>query len=611
MLTAKQLSEIASVLRRDSLEATTAAGSGHASSCLSAADIASVLFFHEMALDKNNPYNPDNDEFILSKGHAAPLLYSALRRAGLTTQDPNTLRKSDSPLEGHPIPSLDMPWIKVATGSLGQGLSVGIGMAYAAKLQKRSCKTYVLMGDSETSEGSVWEAAQIAPHYKLNNLCAIVDVNKLGQRGETMLSHDVEAHAQRWGAFGWQAIVVNGHSIPDLLKAFAKTRNSKKPSIIIAKTVKGKGVSIMENKNGWHGKALSQIDLKKALKELPDASMPQFELLAPTQTTTKPRKPQTLSLPRYTIGEEVATREAYGATLAALAQSDPSIMALDAEVSNSTFAEKVKQAMPDQFIECFIAEQNMMSMAQGLAVKGYKPFTSSFAAFLTRAHDQLRMISLSRTSLTVCGSHAGISIGEDGSSQMGLDDIAMFRALPSSMVLQPADANSAVKLTQLTSQHQGISYIRTLRPKMPVLYASSEEFTPGEFKVLKSSGFDSVVLLGSGVTTHESLKAFQLLHKQGIPAAVVDCYSIKPFNSPRFAEFVRAHGSKLIIAEDHFQEGGIGEMLSHALANTGIKIKHLSVNSRPHSATKDQLLEAKHINAKAIAQAATELVRAH
>ena len=611
MLNAKQLSVIASVLRRDVLQMTSSAKSGHPTSCLSATEIVAALFFHELALDKTNPHNPDNDEFIISKGHVAPLLYAALKRAGLITAELNHLRKLSSPLEGHPIPSLEMPWIKVATGSLGQGLSIGAGMALAAKLQKRSFRTYALLGDSECSEGSVWEAAQLAAYYKLNNICAIVDVNKLGQRGETMLAHDIKSYAQRFGTFGWNVIVVNGHSISEILKAFTKARNSKKPSIIIAKTVKGKGVSFIEGKLGWHGRALSEAELKKALIEIPAAQMPVFEPLAPASTSIKPRKPQTLSLPRYAIGEEVATREAYGAALAALTQADPNVLALDAEVSNSTFSDKVKQTRPDQFIECFIAEQNMISMAQGLAVKGYKPFASTFAAFLSRAHDQLRMAAISKSSFTVCGSHAGVSIGEDGASQMGLEDIALFRTLQNSIVLQPADANSAIKLMQLAQQHNGIAYIRTLRPKTSVIYPHHEEFALGEFKVLKSSGFDSIVLVGTGITLHESLKAFQLLHKQGISAAVVDCYCIKPFNSARFIEFTKAHGSRLIVAEDHYYEGGFGEMLSSKLANQDICIRHLAVTTQPHSATKDQLLAAQHINAESIAKAAAEIVRAH
>src|SRR3989344_1073760 len=610
MLNAKQLSDIALVLRRYVLTATSAAGSGHATSCLSAADIVSVLFFHEMAFDKANPHNPDNDEFILSKGHAAPLLYAALKRVGLMAHELAHLRKLTSPLEGHPIPSLEMPWVKVATGSLGQGLSIGVGMALAAKMRKRSYRTYLLMGDSECSEGSVWEAAQIAAYYKLNNLCAIVDINKLGQRGETMLAHDIRSYAQRFGTFGWNVIVANGHSISDILKSFTKARNAQKPAIILAKTIKGKGVSFIEGKNGWHGRALLEAELKKALKETPAAQMPFFEPLAPTASGTKARKPQTLALPRYAIGEEIATREAYGAALAALAQADPSVIALDAEVSNSTFAEKVKQTRPDQFIECFIAEQNMISMAQGLAVKGYKPFASTFAAFLTRAHDQLRMAAISKSSCIVCGSHAGVSIGEDGASQMGLEDIALFRALRNSIVLQPADANSTIKLTQLAQQHNGIVYIRTLRPKTSVIYPHHEEFIIGEFKVLKSSGFDSLVLIGTGITLHESLKAFQLLHKKGIPAAVVDCYCIKPFNSARFIEFIKSHGSRLVIAEDHYSEGGLGEMLSHELANHDIHVRHLAVTAQPHSATKDQMLAAQHIDAESIAKAAVELLRA-
>ncbi len=598
MASVEELKNIVNILRRDSLISTTNAGSGHPTSCLSCAEIMSVLFFHEMHYDKNNPLNQNNDEFILSKGHAAPILYSALYRAGCINEDLNSLRKINSNLEGHPIPN-SLKWIKVATGSLGQGLSIGVGMAMASKLQGKSFRVYVLLGDSEIAEGGVYEALQLASYYNLNNLTAIVDANRLGQRGETMLGHDIKKYKKRFEGFGWNVDDINGHGIKEIIKAFNETRDSKLPSLILAKTYKGKGISFLENKDGWHGKALNEEQLKIALNEIPKSVMPNIINSPLRFDTWRPIKKE-LVLPLYHIGEEIATRQAYGEALSSLTRSDSSILALDAEVSNSTFSNKVKEKTPYQFIECFIAEQNMVGMALGLSVKGLNIFASTFSAFLSRAHDQIRMSAISNANLTFCGSHSGVSIGEDGVSQMGLEDISLFRNLPNSIVFYPSDAVSTVKLTAFASALPGIKYIRTTRPKTPVIYDNREKFDLGDFKILRESNKNKIVVAGAGITVHEALKAHEELKNKKQNIAVVDIYCVKPFNSKKFIDFVKKHGKKLIVVEDHYQEGGIGEMISSSLVNSGIKMKHLCVREIPHSGTKDELLEKYKIDSKAI-----------
>ncbi|MFH1376890.1 MAG: transketolase [Candidatus Woesearchaeota archaeon] len=591
----RELQEIANILRRDVIKMTTAAESGHPTSCMSCAEIISALFFNEMRYNKD-PFNPDNDEFILSKGHAAPILYAALHRAGRLKEKLTNLRKLTSSLEGHPTPELK--WIKVATGSLGQGLSAGVGMALAAKLQKRKFRTYVLIGDSESAEGSNFEAIQLAAHYKLNNLCAILDVNRLGQTKQTMLGHNVEEYKKRYDAFGWNSIIIDGHDIEQILKALKKARESNKPTIIIAKTFKGKGIRFLENEIGHHGEALDHKKMLMALKELPNPKFPYIKIQKPTKTKfkIKLKKPNNIN---YKLGEEIATREAYGNALASLAERNQNILAIDAEVSNSTFSEEVKEKTPKQFIEAYIAEQNMIGMALGLSKKDFNVFASSFSAFLSRAHDQLRMAAVSDANFTVCGSHSGVSIGKDGASQMGLEDISMFRSLPNSIIFYPSDAVSTEKLTKLCAKLKGIKYIRTTRPKTPVIYKNSENFKIGDFKVLKKSKKDKAVVVGSGITVHEALKAYKELKN----IAVIDLYCIKPFNSKKFIKFIKKHGNKVIIAEDHYKEGGIGEMLISELKNTNIKIKHLYIPEIPHSGTQEQLLNKYKINSKAIIKA--------
>ena len=606
MVTNKQLSDIANVLRRDVAIMTTNAGSGHLTSCFSCAEILSCLFFHEMVWDIKDSKNPDNDEFILSKGHAAPILYSALYRSGAIKHNLNNLRKLNSPLEGHPMPK-SLSQIKIATGSLGQGLSVGIGMALASKLQGRKFRTFVLMGDSETSEGSIWEAFQLASHYKLNNLCAIIDANRLGQRGQTMLGHDVKTYKKRIQSFGWNTLVVDGHNINQLIKALLKSKKSQKPTCIIAKTFKGKGVSFLENKENWHGRVMDNRHLHQALDELPHVSMPKIKIKKPIKMNEIKIKYLSSKPLNYSFGKEIATREAYGETLANLAILDNKIIAIDAEVSNSTRSEEVKKRTPRQFIETFIAEQNLIGIALGLSVKGFKPFASTFATFLTRAHDQIRMASLSSTKFTICGSHAGVSIGEDGASQMGLEDISMFRSLPNSTIFYPSDAVSTKELTKLASKNKGITYIRTTRPKTQVIYANNEKFPIGDFKILKESKKDKGVIIGAGITLHESLEAHKNLMKKNFNVAVVDLYCIKPFNSKKLIDFIKKHGNKIVISEDHYQEGGIGEMLAEELENTNIKIKHLYVSEIPHSGTKEELLKKYKIDSNAIVQAVNDL----
>jgi len=600
----KELKDIANILRRDVLEMTTKAGSGHPTSCLSCAEIISCLFFHQMQYDIKNPENPDNDEFILSKGHAAPILYAALYRANLIDHHPNGLRKLKSPLEGHPIPSFHIPWIKVATGSLGQGLSIGVGMAFAAKLKKRDFKTFVLVGDSEMVEGSNYEALQLASHYKLDNLIVIIDVNRLGQAGETLLGHNLSAYEERFKSFGWNTIKINGHKISHLLRALRKAKNATRPSVIIAKTLKGKGVSFLENKEGWHGRVLDDEDLEKALKELVNPGMPKIRIQKAEKIKILYHK---LLLPRFTHYHPldlVATRKAYGNALANLARSNVNIIAIDGEVSNSTYSEEVKKHIPHQFIEAYIAEQNMIGMALGLSKKGFNVFASSFAAFLTRAHDQIRMTALSSPNLTICGSHAGVSIGEDGPSQMGLEDIALFRSLPGSIILYPSDAISTEKLTHLAVKLKGIKYIRTTRIKTPIIYNSKDNFLVGDFKILKQSNKDKLIMIGAGITLHESLKAHNILKKQNINTAVIDLYCIKPLNIKKLINFIQKHSNRIVITEDHYIEGGIGEAILSAIEDRDIKIKHLAVREIPHSGTKDELLDKYRISAKYIVKTA-------
>ncbi|MFH1802131.1 MAG: transketolase [archaeon] len=608
MVSEKSIRDVANVLRRDVAEMTTAAGSGHPSSCFSCAEIVATLFFHEMKCDVKNPDNPDNDEFILSKGHAAPILYSALNRAGCMKKDLKSLRKLSSDLEGHPMPR-SLKWVKVATGSLGQGASVGVGMALAGRLKGRKFRTYVMMGDSEMAEGSIYEALQLAPYYNLENLCVVIDANRLGQRGETMVGHDLKRFAEGIRSFKWHAITVDGHNVGELIKAFEEARESGLPTAIIAKTLKGKGVSFMENKEGWHGRAMSPEELAKALKEIPNVKMPKIKIEKPEKVDLVKSKKKKLEVSPYELGVGVATRMAYGKALRNLVIANSEVIVVDAEVSNSTHSDEVKKVRPGQFVEAFIAEQDMVGVCLGMSKKGYNVFGSTFAAFLSRAHDQIRMSALSNGNFTLCGSHAGVSIGEDGASQMGLEDIAMMRALPDSIVLYPSDGVSTEKLVYLAAKTKGLKYIRTTRGKTPIVYSPKDEFKIGEFGVLKKSKKDKVVLVGAGITLHECLIANEKLSKKKVDSAVVDLYCVKPFDSKKFIGFVKKHGGKVVVCEDHYGEGGIGEMLAEELENTGIEITHLAVREIPHSGKSKELLRKYGIDSGAIVRAAKKLMK--
>ena len=607
MVTNNQLGDIANVLRRDSLIMTSEAGSGHPTSCLSCAEIMACLFFDEMKYDLNDPDNKDNDEFILSKGHAAPILYSSLYRAKAIKESLKSLRKLSSPLEGHPSPR-DLKWIKVATGSLGQGLSIGVGMALAGKLDGRKFRTYVLLGDSECAEGSVYESLQLGDYYNLNNLVAIVDINRLGQTRETMLGHDIKSYEERFKGFNWHVESVDGNDVRSIREALERVRKIKKPSVILAKTFKGKGVSFLENKEGWHGKVLNEEELNCALEEIKDSKMPLIKIKKPDKTQINKFRNDKVVYTPYDKGGEVATREAYGKALSNLVKANERVIVVDGEVSNSTKSEEVKKINVGQFIEGFIAEQNLIGMVLGLSKKGYDVYGSTFGAFWSRAHDQIRMASLSNGNFTLSGSHAGVSIGEDGASQMALEDISMFRALPDSIVFYPSDAISTEKIVENCRKLKGIKYIRTTRGKTRVIYDNNEEFEIGEFKIVKESENDRVVLVGAGITLHEALWASDILEKRGIKTAVVDLYCIKPFNSRDFIRFVKEHGNKVVISEDHYKEGGIGEMISSVLINSNSRTIILSVNEIPHSGDGKKLLEKYGINAMAIVKAVKKLI---
>jgi transketolase len=596
------LSIISKRLRVHSLRMTTKAGSGHATTCLSMAELMSCLFFDEMRYNIKDSDDLANDEFVLSKGHASPILWAAYAEAGIIPlKKLEEYRQYPSALEGHPTPN--MPWIKAATGSLGQGLSIGVGMAIAIKMRKLGSRVFVMLGDGECAEGSIWEAAAIARKQDLSNLIAIIDCNRLGQSGESLHGYDVKKWQQKWAAFGWNTFVCDGHDVHQILEALSEARTAHGPSIIIAKTVKGKGVPFLENKEGWHGKALKQDELVKALVELGPAQEIDARKFVAKPPKARPEKMKEKSPvgPKYKIGDLYATREAYGVMLEKMGINDK-IVALDGDVKNSTFSEKFKEFYPEKFIECYIAEQNMVGMAVGLAAKGLIPFASTFGAFFTRAHDQIRMAAISRANIKLSGSHVGVSIGEDGPSQMALEDIALFRCLPNSVVLYPCDAVSAEKCTQLLALHNGISYLRTSRPKTPIIYSNGESFKIGGSKIIRRSFRDKVVIIAAGVTVHEAAKAVDELKKQKIYARVIDAYSIKPLDESAIKS--ASKGRKVIVVEDHYAEGGLGE----AVASLGIPITHLCVKEIPRSGKPEELLHAYKIDSEAIIKTVKKLV---
>lgn len=600
------LAKIATRLRIHSLRMTTVAGSGHPTTCLSAADLAACLFFSEMRWNTKDPDDPANDEFVLSKGHAAPLLWAAYAEAGVIPLDRLLdLRKISSDLEGHPTPR--MKWVKAATGSLGQGLSVGVGMALAQRLDRSPARTFVLMGDGECAEGQVWEAANSAAYWKLRNLRAVVDVNRLGQSDPTMHQHDLAALARKFRAFGWDAVIVDGHKIDRILAALKEAGKKGQPTAILARTLKGKGVSFIEDKNGWHGKPLKADELARALEEIGCLSDIDSRKFVHKPKPFRKKKPAaSFDFPRTAYKEKTATRLAYGNALLSLGKVNPLVVAVDGDVKNSTYADKFFEAFPGRSFQSFIAEQNMVGMGMGLAAKGYIPFMATFAAFLTRAHDQVRMAAYSFSNIKICGSHVGVSIGEDGPSQMGLEDLAMFRPIPGCVVLYPSDAASSEACVAAAVAHKGMVYLRTSRPATPLLYGAGETFPIGGSKVLRKGEGDAVTVIAAGITVHEALKACEELKKEGIGVRLIDAYSVAPLDEAAIAREVAETGGRAVVVEDHYAGGGLGDAVAQALAGKAV-LKHLCVRELPRSGKPDELLERYGISASHIVRAVKEL----
>ncbi len=598
----ESLKGIANQLRIHSIAATTAAGSGHPTSCCSAADLVAALFFGHMRYDPKNPHYYNNDRFILSKGHAAPLLYAAWAETGLfPVEDLLKLRQFDSDLEGHPTPRL--PFVDVATGSLGQGLSVGVGMALCARLDNLDYRTYVLLGDGECAEGAVWEAASLAGTNHLNNLIAVVDVNRLGQSQPTALGYDLDAYKKRFEGFGWRTEEIDGHDLEEILEVLAAVGLGHQPLVILAKTLKGGGVSFLQDKEGWHGRALSKEEAARAIAELQPTAKSGIghPIEAPSQLPApKNEAPPGYPGLTYKLGDMVATREAFGSALVRIGAADSRIVAMDGDTKNSTFSEKFLKRFPDRFTECFIAEQCMVGVAMGFATRGKVPFASTFACFLTRAYDQIRVAGISGTNLKLVGSHVGVSIGEDGPSQMGLEDIAMMRAVAGSTVLYASDAVCAERLADQMAAHKGISFLRTSRPKMAVIYKNDEAFPIGGAKVLRQSAEDKVTVVGAGVTLYEALKAADTLKGEGIGITVIDAYSIKPLGKDVIKAAAQKTSNLVVTVEDHYAEGGLGDAVAGELSADGIKVHKLAVRELPRSGKPAELLAKYGIDAKAI-----------
>jgi len=597
--------ELGQQLRVDAIRPAAKAGSGHPTSGMSAADLMAVLLAKYLRYDFDNPHDPHNDRLVFSKGHASTLLYAMFRAAGVISEDELlTYRQFDSIFEGHPTPRI--PWVDVATGSLGQGLPYSVGMALAGKrLDRIPFRVWTLCGDSEIAEGSQWEALEHAAFYELDNLVAIFDVNRLGQRGETMHGWNLDSYADRARAFGCHAIEIDGHDVEAIDRAYAEAIDiAGQPVVIVAKTIKGKGDPEVEDKNGFHGKALDHSD--EVIATLGGVRNLKIKVAKPETGAPKHEFPGgPLELPSYEVGSEVATRKAYGDALAALGKARGDIVALDGEVSNSTFAEEFRDAIPDRYFEMYIAEQQMVATAVGMQVLGWRPFASTFAAFLSRAYDFIRMSAISRASYSLCGSHAGVSIGEDGPSQMALEDIAALRAVHGSTVLHPCDGNQTAKLVAAMADLEGIAYLRTLRPATQVIYGPGEEFEIGGSRTVREG--DDVALVGAGITVHEALKAADALSGEGIEARVIDLYSIKPID----AETLRSLACPIVTAEDHWPEGGLGEAVLSALGDADERppVVLLAVREMPHSGKPAELLAEAGIDADGIAAAARELVR--
>jgi len=634
------ISNKAAWLRINSIRATTASNSGHPTTCLSAADLVATLFFHVMKYDPKNPKNINNDRFILSKGHAAPVLYAAWKEVGVLTEEQLiSFRKFDSILEGHPTPRFI--YNEAATGSLGQGLSIGVGMALNARLDNLDYKTYVLMGDGEIAEGSIWEAAELADKYNLNNLIGIVDCNRLGQSGESINNHDVDKYAKKFAAFGWNTFIVDGHNVEELIKTFDKIENlNNKPTVIIAKTFKGYGLDNVADKNGFHGKPFNEVDALAAIEELKRKFLKSEvnEVFVP-KLPTEVKNTEILSnscfcnvcnfhiceqskaichvcesngavaSSLFSLGNKMATREAFGYALRDLGDADSKVVVLDADVKNSTYTDIFEKKHKDRFFQCFIAEQNMVSIATGFEARGKIPFAATFGAFFSRAFDQIRMAGIGRNALRLSGSHCGVSIGEDGPSQMALEDIAMFRSVPNSIVFYPSDPVSTYKIVQLMAGYNnGISYIRTTRGKTPVIYDKFEEFKIGGCKIVKQSSNDKVCIIGAGVTLFEALSAYELLKKEGINISVIDLYSVKPLDIKTIVETVQKSGGKMITVEDHYLAGGIGEAVVTELSGNDFEIKNLYVKGLSRSGTPEALLAYAEIDCNAIVKAVKAIV---
>lgn len=609
------LTNIATRLRIDSVIATSESGTGHPTSCASAAELVAALFFAELRFDPKDPHHPGADRFVLSKGHAAPILYAAWAEAGLFARSELLkVRDIHSDLEGHPTPRL--PFVDVATGSLGQGICAAIGSALNARRIGSDYRTYCLIGDGESAEGSVWEAAEVGAQDKLDNLCAITDVNGLGQSRATMWQHDLEQFARRWRAFGWHTITINGHNLNQVLDAFAEARATKgQPTMIVAGTVKGKGIAITEGKDNWHGKAFKKgEELDQVLAELNGQFVPQPDgvdlvktIPMPTARPAAPAAPAPLSAPDYKLGDQVATREAYGAALAKLGASDARIVVLDADVKNSTFSDRFEKLFPERFYQNFIAEQVMVGSAMGLAARGAIPFPSTFAAFLTRAADFVRMAAISNVNIKLAGSHAGVSIGEDGPSQMALEDLCMFRAQPNIAVLYPCDAVSTERLMSAMAAHSGPAYMRTSRPKTPVIYSADETFEIGGLKVIRQSADDVVTVVGAGVTLFEALKAHDALKAEGISIRVIDLYSLAPIAKDALIAAGTATKGQMITVEDHYPAGGIGDAVTEAVSEAGIRVHRIAVREIPRSGKPDELLDRFGISAMHIVAAVKTL----
>src|SRR5579862_3705902 len=591
--TVETIKQKARLLSIYSMMSTTAAGSGHPTSCMSAAQLVAGIFFYAMKFDPKNANSNNDDRFVLSKGHAAPVLYSALAEAGVfPVSRVMTLREFSSELEGHPTPRIH--GVDAATGSLGQGLSVGSGLAIGARMDKSDTRVYVLLGDGEMAEGQIWEAAEFAGHYKLDNLTVIADVNALGQSEPTMYQHDMETYRKKFESEGFAAEVIDGHDVSAVLAALDRAKATRgKPQAILARTVKGHGFSLVAGKENWHGKPLSKEQLEQAIKEIggalvvvppdPGKSYARTSLPEPPDFPSPPA-------PEYEAGKPVATREAYGFALKRLGAVNPHIVAISGDVKNSTFSEVFQKAEPDHFIQGYIAEQNLVSLGVGLAARGKVPFLDTFACFLSRAYDNVRMAAISRANINLCGSHCGVSIGEDGPSQMALEDIAMFRAVHSSTVLYPSDAVSTERLTETMARREGVNYLRTTRPKAPILYSKDEKFPIPGFKVLRQSPQDKVTVIGAGVTLHEALKAADQLKAEGIAVRVIDLYCVKPIDGKELAKEIAATGGRLVTVEDHWAEGGIGEAVLSALAQASAALTNsqlIAVRAMPHSGKPD------------------------